>query len=312
MEKILILSLTEKDDYALAEWRKNGVDTDITLKDCSKILRAIRRLWIKLHLPMEHIWYGNWKKTFMEYDCVLVHGTWMAEKVPHWMRKQTEKAGKKMKIIWWYWNKVVAQDNPDRVSENDCEKWSFDIEDCEKYGMHHNTQYYFKSFQLPKEEVKYDIYFLGTDGGRKNKIGEWNTKFEDMGLHTDIHIITDTITEDEPYKKLLQKNKLSYQENLQHIAQSKSVLEILREGQSGQTLRALECLFYHKKLITNDIRVQEYDYYHEDNMFVIGKDNLEDLPQFLEKPCAAISEELIERYDCKQWLERFNFNRKKR
>lgn len=307
--KILILSLTEKDDYALAEWRKNGVDTDITLKNCSKILRAIRRLWIKLHLPMEHIWYGNWKKTFMEYDCVLVHGTWMAEKVPHWMRKQTEKVGKKMKIIWWYWNKVVAKDNPDRVSENDCEKWSFDIEDCEKYGMHHNTQYYFKSFQLPKEEVKYDIYFLGTDGGRKNKIGEWNTKFEDMGLHTDIHIIVDVITEDEPYKKLLQKNKLSYQENLQHIAQSKAVLEILREGQSGQTLRALECLFYHKKLITNDIRVQEYDYYHADNIFIIGKDKLEDLPKFLEKPCAAISEELIERYDCKQWLERFGKKR---
>ena len=35
-KKVLILSLTEKEDYALAEWRKNGVDTDITLKDCPK------------------------------------------------------------------------------------------------------------------------------------------------------------------------------------------------------------------------------------------------------------------------------------
>ena len=25
-KKVLILSLTEKEDYALAEWRKNGVD----------------------------------------------------------------------------------------------------------------------------------------------------------------------------------------------------------------------------------------------------------------------------------------------
>lgn len=101
-----------------------------------------------------------------------------------------------------------------------------------------------------------------------------------MGLKTDIHIITDTITEHEPYRELLQRNKLSYQENLQHIARSKAVLEILRDGQSGQTLRALECLFYHKKLITNDARVQEYDYYHKDNIFILGKDKLEELPKF--------------------------------
>lgn len=305
MKKVLILSLTEKNDYALAEWRKNGVDTDITLKDCSKILRAIRRIWIKLHLPKEQIWYGGWKKTFLEYDCVLVHGTWMAENIPHWMRCQADKAGKDLKIIWWYWNKVVPMDNPDKVSTKDCEKWSFDIEDCRKYGLHHNTQYYFKSFQLPEEKERYDIYFLGTDGGRKNIIGEWNKKFMDMGLQTDIHIVTDIITESEPYRDILQNEKLGYQENLRYIARSKAVLEILREGQSGQTLRALECLFYHKKLITNDIRVQEYDYYHKDNIFILGKDKLEELPRFLEQPLAAVSDELIERYDCKQWLERF-------
>ena len=48
-KKVLILSLTEKDDYALAEWRKKGVDTDITLKDFPKLLRLFRRIWIKLH-----------------------------------------------------------------------------------------------------------------------------------------------------------------------------------------------------------------------------------------------------------------------
>lgn len=307
MKNILILSQTNKDDYALLEWQKNGVDTDITLKEQPLILRAIRRIWIKFHLPFQSIWYGNWKKEFLKYDGILLHGTWLAEGIPHWMRHQAEKAGKDIKIIWWYWNKVVSEDNPNRVSEKDCEKWSFDWEDCQKYGMSYNTQYYFKSFQLPNEKVKHDIYFLGTDGGRKNIIGEWNTKFQKMGLNTDIHIVTNIITGSEPYQELLQKNKLSYQGNLQHIAQSKAVLEILREGQSGQTLRALECLFYHKKLITNDVRVQKYDYYHEDNIFIIEKDKLEDLPRFLEKPCAAISEELIERYDCKQWLKRFGF-----
>jgi hypothetical protein len=133
---VLILSLTEKEDYALAEWRKNGVDTDITLKDCPKLLRLFRRIWIKLHLPLEHIWYGDWKRVFKKYDCILVHGTWMAERVPRWIRK---KAGRDIKIIWWYWNKVTKADHPERVLEQDCEKWSFDQEDCKKYGMHYSS-----------------------------------------------------------------------------------------------------------------------------------------------------------------------------
>lgn len=308
MKKTLILSQTTRDDYALLEWKKNGVNTDITLKERSKILRALRRVWIKFQLPFQSIWYGDWKKDFLNYDCILLHGTWLAEDIPHWMRLQAKKAGKDIKIIWWYWNTVVEADHPDRVSEQDCEKWSFDKEDCKKYGMHYNTQYYFKTFQLPIEKEKYDIYFLGTEGGRKKIIGELNTKFQNMGLKTDIHIVTDSIEENDPYRELLQVNKLSYQENLQHIAQSKAVLEILRDGQSGQSLRALECLFYHKKLITNDIRIMEYDYYHKDNIFIIGRDSLDELPNFLEKPCALISEKLIEKYDCRQWLERFGLD----
>lgn len=301
-KKVLILSLTEKDDYALAEWRKNGVDTDITLKDCPKLLRLFRRIWIKLHFPLEHIWYGEWKRVFKKYDCILVHGTWMAERVPHWIRK---KAGKDIKIIWWYWNKVTQADHPERVLEQDCEKWSFDQEDCKKYGMHYNTQYYFESFQLPDRKVINDIYFLGTDGGRKEKIGSLYEQFQKMQLKTDMHIVTDSIDPSDSYYALLQKDKVSYEENLERIAQSKAVLEVLREGQTGQTLRALECLFYRKKLITNDKRVEQYEYYNKDNIFIIGKDDFDTLPAFLERPFSDIEEKTVEKYDCKAWLERF-------
>ena len=301
-KKVLILSLTEKEDYALAEWRKNGVDTDITLKDYPKLLRLFRRIWIKLHLPLEHIWYGDWKREFKKYDCILIHGTWMAERVPHWIQK---KAGKDIKIIWWYWNKVTQVDHPERVLEQNCEKWSFDQEDCKKYGMHYNTQYYFKSFQLPDRKVINDIYFLGTDGGRKEKIGSLYEQFQKMQLKTDMHIVTDSIDPADPYYALLQKDKVSYEENLERIAQSKAVLEVLREGQTGQTLRALECLFYRKKLITNDKRVEQYDYYNKDNIFIIGKDDFDTLPAFLERPFLDIEEKTVEKYDCKAWLERF-------
>lgn len=306
MKKVLILSQTNKDDYALKEWRKNGVETGITLKEQPKLLRAVRRLWIKFHFPLQSMWYGDWKKTFLNYDCVLLHGTWLAEDIPHWMRKQANKQKKDIKLIWWYWNKVVALDQPERVSEKDCEKWSFDKKDCETYGMRHNTQYYFKSFQLPKAKILQDIYFLGTDGGRKVQLLDLYEQFLKQHFKVDFNIyISQILPEDMDKQECFITRKMDYQENLKHIAESKAVLEVLREGQSGQTLRALECLFYRKKLITNDKSVKKYDYYHSQNIFVLGEDDLERLPIFLDEPFADVSEEMIEKYDCKQWLERF-------
>ena len=150
MEKLLILSQTVEDDYSLMEWKKNGYEVGITLKNVPKIIRGFRRIWIKLGQPFQHIWYGTWKKEFLDYDVIILHGTWLAEGIPHWMREQAKKAGKDLRIIWWYWNRVVDLDHPERVSEQDCEKWSFDQMDCKKYGMNYNTQYYFKSFALPE------------------------------------------------------------------------------------------------------------------------------------------------------------------
>ena len=65
--RILMLSQTNKDDYALMEWKKNGIDVGITLREYPLVLRVIRRYWLKYHLPFESIWYGAWKKKLL--DC---------------------------------------------------------------------------------------------------------------------------------------------------------------------------------------------------------------------------------------------------
>lgn len=303
--KCLILSLTTKDDYALAEWRKNGVDTDLTLKDIPKALRLLRRFWIRWHLPLQSIWYGDWKKSFWQYDFVLVHGTWLAEDVPHWMKKIASQKGAFPKLVWWYWNTVVEKDHPDRVSQQDCEKWSFDQGDCKKYGMRHNTQYYFKSFQLPQVSLTTDVYFLGSDGGRMDTLLDLEKKWKAMGIRTDFHIVVKHISDAYKNRKAVTTKHFSYTENLEHIAASKAVLEILRPGQAGQTLRALECLFFGKKLITNDKSVMQQVYYHPDNIFVLGEDVEEKLSDFLEKPFFAENKKYCDYFDCKQWLERF-------
>ena len=306
-KKILILSQTTKDDYALMEWEKNGVDTDITLKDCNRVLRAIRRLWIKFHLPLQHVWYGDWTKRIADYDMILIHGTWLAEDIPHWLRKKAQKENPDLKIIWWYWNHVVDADHPDRVSEEDCEKWSFDQKDCQTYHMNYNTQYYFRSYKVPQDlPAPSDIYYLGTEGGRLPFLMGLHRQFTAMDLKTDFNIfVTDPSKIQKGKEDCFITKKMDYQDNLRHIGACKAVLEILREGQSGQTLRPLECLFHQRKLITNDRSIDGMIYYHPDNIFILEKDDIETLPAFLEKPFVPIPEHVVNIYESQSWLERF-------
>lgn len=306
-KKILILSQTTKDDYALMEWKKNGVDVGITLKEQNTLLRAIRRYWIKFHLPFEQIWYGDWKKEFMNYDMILLHGTWLAEHIPHWLQKkiQKETSEKAPKIIWWYWNTVVEQDHPNRVSEQDCEKWSFDKKDCETYRMNYNTQYYFASYQLPTTQVVNDVCYLGTDGGRKEKLIALQKQLKAQNITTDFRILVQRIPDSPEEGITYFTEKVDYIENLRQIGQSKAIVEILREGQSGQTLRPLEAMFHKKKLITNDTQIVAYDYYCPENIFVLGLDDMQRMPEFLNTPYHEIPEPIKNKYESKAWLERF-------
>lgn len=64
-------------------------------------------------------------------------------------------------------------------------------------------------------------------------------------------------------------------------------------------------MFYKKKLITNFIKIEEYDFYNKNNIFIIGKDNIECINDFLEKPYKDINEKIVNRYLPKGWIENF-------
>ena len=51
--------------------------------------------------------------------------------------------------------------------------------------------------------------------------------------------------------------------------------------------------------------MKSYEFYHPDNIFILGENKIEDLPEFMEKKYVEIDETIVDKYDCKQWLERF-------
>ena len=86
---------------------------------------------------------------------------------------------------------------------------------------------------------------------------------------------------------------------------SKAVLDIVQDGQVGLTIRTMETICYRKKLITNNTDVINYDFYNPDNIFVIGKDDINDLNEFINRPFIDIPDEILIRYNFCDWVKSF-------
>ncbi|RCW53392.1 hypothetical protein [Halanaerobium sp. ST460_2HS_T2] len=294
----LLLVQTIKDDYAYLEWQKNNFNADIIMKPFPKLIRGIRRGWIYLHLPYENVWYNNWKNEISNYDTILIHASSITMHLPEWIKSKNSD----IKVILWYWNPVTKRTVPTEKIRKYCEVWSFNYKDCEKYNMNYNSQYYFKSMTLPENKIDYEIFFIGSDKGRAKIIDGLHENI-DKNISTNFNVVTNNSNNIK--NKNIISDKMSYDEILYNISKSKSILEILQSTQSSPSLRTFEALFFSKKLITNNKNIINYDFYHPNNIFIIGENKLQNLKGFLSLPYKNISQEIIDSYDINLWFKRF-------
>ena len=94
-----------------------------------------------------------------------------------------------------------------------------------------------------------------------------------------------------------------YQEILEFVSQSRCLLEILKEGQTGATLRLMEALFFKKKIITTNINVKEEPFYTPQNIFIIGERPNDELANFVKTAYDDSVDKYIDKYDVGCWLK---------
>ncbi|MBO0462512.1 MULTISPECIES: oligosaccharide biosynthesis protein Alg14 [unclassified Enterococcus] len=205
------------------------------------------------------------------------------------------------KIILFFWNHF-KEEHHQLLKKAEAETaiddiFHFDILEAKKLGIKHNSSFYSKDMPLPKAEVTTDLFFGATDNGRKQRADDYRSAFEQLGVSTNFYILPSRGNDQEGY--------LTYTEYLQKTNGSKGILELLREGQSGVTLRTFESIFFNKKLVTDNKAISGYRFYNPQNIFLLGERNLEELPAFLSSPYQTVDREIIEFFDAENWVQRF-------
>ena len=302
LNKVLLIYEASPSDWTINEWKDNGLTVAIQYKKINKLMRAIRKLWILCNLPCQEIWYGNWKQQVKEADIIIVHILTLNYALPKYLNQLNPNA----RIIAWYWNTVDRTILPEKI-QGQCELWTFDPEDARIYEMKFNHQYYFKSLLrfAVKTVIKWDVYFAGYDHGRGRDIKKAYDLCKEYGLKTYFQVV-------KPQSKCIPEeivsNKVSYSEICHNISQSKAILEIVKEGQTGATLRVMEAVYFQKKLITNNTHVKEEEFYNENNIFVLNERPGDEILSFMQADMVPYENEIIEKYDVRQWIETFIVN----
>lgn len=183
----------------------------------------------------------------------------------------------------------------------------FDPEDVKKYpeaALHFLPNCYFgePDFSIPSE---IDLLYIGQFiEKRHQQLSSIHNYLESQQMHyssyTSLYQGRDFI----PLHPKILHHKISttYQENIDFVKKSKTLIDFKRDEHDGLSLRFFEAIQYGKKIITDNFSVKNYDFYHPNNIFVTNYVNLEGLVDFLQSPYQSLPSELVEKYSFKNWI----------
>ncbi|NCC01802.1 MAG: hypothetical protein EOM34_14220 [Clostridia bacterium] len=154
------------------------------------------------------------------------------------------KTNNKKKIIRFLKNKQV-----DYV-------YSFDKHDCVRFGFKFYD--FYSKTNLSPAILKYDACYVG-NCRQKDRIEIINYIADN--IKNGFYSLTGLNNKDMTSPIILRNKYMTYQEYLNHVNESRCIVDIVNFGQDGLTLRAKEAIVYNKKLLTNNSSILSSEYY---------------------------------------------------
>lgn len=292
-----LLLLPHKDYFY--EQYSLSVSTHYMFKEVrSRSLLALRRLHFMWFPYFYSIWFSDSLKSvdFNSIDKIIIFDSFFSIYVANYLKRKYH-----ITDVSVYYRNHIDKPTELKNAQAGVKIWSYDKDDCKKYALKYNSQFYFTSIvsNIEAEKIEYDFFFIGQIKGRATIINEVRNQLEKRNFKLFFHVIDETNKKSPDYKYL------DYKEVVNYIHKSRCVVDLVGNWQTGMTLRPLEALFYKKKLLTNFDKIESFDFYSPNNVFVYGKDDMSSLVQFINSPFDQEKLKYIDEYDFPNWLSRF-------
>ena len=190
--------------------------------------------------------------------------------------------------------------------------FSFDDQDIQNYGFEKLTNYNYLPF-LPKEQQNSHVdalYITSYDKKRIEQLKVLSQKFQRLNLSFDLYVIGKKSWKHQiikPFtenKIIFSKKKICHKNLPQYYKNTKVILDLMRKNQYGLSFRIFEAMALEKKIITDNEKIKNYDFYNSNNILVLNKDFSNITKDFFETPYQTLPEKIYEKYTLEKWVER--------
>lgn len=149
--------------------------------------------------------------------------------------------------------------------------YSINRSDCEKYGFHYYPLVYSenpdKVYENSISKIS-DLYYLGSGSDRTEYLSKVYASCRAAGIRTDFHVLG------EGQRKegiICHQEAVPYSENIRSLLGTNCILEIMHKDFDNPTQRYCEAVVYNKRLLTNNKRTADFDFYRPEYIQIFDK-----------------------------------------
>lgn len=188
--------------------------------------------------------------------------------------------------------------------------YTYNKYDADKNNLKYRPSFFLECFNYNNEQKEIGFFYVATmrEIKRAKFATELDKKFKELNNH--IKLIHKLKIKDYFFKRKLLSFKEYYDTRILNVLElanyykkSKVLLDISFTGQKGLGLRPIEALASKCKLITTNEDIKTYDFYNENNIFIVNSKNMEEIRLFLEKPYKEIKEDIIKNYTIDKFID---------
>ena len=226
------------------------------------------------------------------------------------------KAFPKAKFILYLWDSIVNTDTTKIIPYFD-KSYSYDVNDVNDNSLlsYRPTFYLDQYSNIPCEcSNEFDLFFFGTiHSDRIDVLDKIKIQFHNQGLFLYSYMyFPGRIMY---YKKYIYDNNIRHKSindfhfsllnlnsTIDYVSRSKASLDIQHPAQSALTLRPIEMLGAKRKLVTTNYNIKSYDFYDEQNILIIDRNNPVIEKEFFSLPYRSVSSDIYKKYSLHSWL----------
>lgn len=302
---------------------RNELETQGAMVDCiadrpfsAPTLKALTTLSPRAVQPFVDRLYGRLLSEFgaAKYDLVfVVNGQTLSTSMLRHLRSVFPAA----RFVLYLWDSIA---NRPLVRHNlplFDHAYSFDPQDAVRYGMRLRPLFYGHGFQGGDASTslapRYKISFIGTAHSDRFPVLDRLRSGLEQGISAYWYLYLQAPWVLHYYRLTQQEMRHARPQDFSFVPLAKSdvesvfssslsILDIEHPRQIGLTMRTFETLGAHKKLITTNAGVRDYDFFTPANVCVIDRTSPRVPKEFFDSPYEALPKPIRDRYSISGWL----------